>query len=207
MSIIILDHYNFDLSRLFDVGALSAAQGRANENRNVCRCWINRMKAALKLDAVDLRILEAVQENARITKLALAEKSGLSATPCWLRLRKLEEAGIVTGYHARIAYRKIAPIAHVIVQITLGNHRQSDFDRFERAVTAVPEIVSCWSVGGGVDYFLMIVARDIDGYQRLIDRLLDQNIGIERYFTYIVTKLVKDEKASAPLSLFKEVAD
>ncbi|KAB2767211.1 Lrp/AsnC family transcriptional regulator [Brucella anthropi] len=165
------------------------------------------MKAALKLDAVDLRILEAVQENARITKLALAEKVGLSATPCWLRLRKLEEAGIVTGYHARIAYRKIAPTAHVIVQITLGNHRQSDFDRFERAVTAVPEIVSCWSVGGGVDYFLMIVARDIDGYQRLIDRLLDQNIGIERYFTYIVTKLVKDEKASAPLSLFKEVAD
>ncbi|KAB2695103.1 Lrp/AsnC family transcriptional regulator [Brucella intermedia] len=165
------------------------------------------MKAALKLDAVDLRILRAVQENARITKLALAEKVGLSATPCWLRLRKLEEAGVVTGYHARIAYRKIAHIAHVIVQITLGNHRQSDFDRFERAVTAVPEIVSCWSVGGGVDYFLMIVARDIDGYQRLIDRLLDQNIGIERYFTYIVTKLVKDEKTSAPLSLFKEAAD
>ncbi|EEQ93403.1 Lrp/AsnC family transcriptional regulator [Brucella sp. ZJ1_1] len=165
------------------------------------------MKAALKLDAVDLRILEAVQENARITKLALAEKVGLSATPCWLRLRKLEEAGVVTGYHAHIAYRKIAPIAHVIVQITLGNHRQSDFDRFERAITAVPEIVSCWSVGGGVDYFLMIVARDIDGYQRLIDRLLDQNIGIERYFTYIVTKLVKDEKTSAPLSLFKEATD
>nr|WP_183515162.1 MULTISPECIES: Lrp/AsnC family transcriptional regulator [Brucella/Ochrobactrum group] len=161
----------------------------------------------MKLDAVDLRILGAVQENARITKLALAEKVGLSATPCWLRLRKLEEAGVVTGYHAHIAYRKIAPIAHVIVQITLGNHRQSDFDRFERAVTAVPEIVSCWSVGGGVDYFLMIVARDIDGYQRLIDRLLDQNIGIERYFTYIVTKLVKDEKTSAPLSLFKEATD
>ena len=165
------------------------------------------MKSAPKLDAVDLRILEAVQQNARITKLALAEKVGLSPTPCWLRLRKLEDAGIVTGYHARIAYRKIAPIAHVIVQITLGNHRQGDFDRFEKAITAIPEIVSCWSVGGGVDYFLMIVARDIDGYQRLIDRLLDQNIGIERYFTYIVTKLVKDEKASAPLSLFWENAE
>lgn len=148
------------------------------------------MKSALKLDAVDLRILEAVQENARITKIALAEKVGLSPTPCWLRLRKLEEAGVVTGYHARIAFRKIAPIAHIMVQITLGNHRQSDFDRFERAITVIPEIVSCWSVGG-VDYFLMIMARDVDAYQRLIDRLLDQNIGIERYFTYIVTKLVK----------------
>lgn len=162
------------------------------------------MKSAFKLDAVDLRILEAVQQNARITKLALAEQVGLSPTPCWLRLRKLEEAGIVTGYHARIAYRKIAPIAHVMVQITLGNHRQSDFDRFERAIATIPEIVSCWSVGGGVDYFLMILARDIDGYQRLIDRLLDQNIGIERYFTYIVTKLVKDEKTGVALSLLSD---
>ncbi|MBC2885220.1 Lrp/AsnC family transcriptional regulator [Ochrobactrum sp. CM-21-5] len=162
------------------------------------------MKPAPKLDAVDLRILEAVQGNARITKLALAEKVGLSPTPCWLRLRKLEEAGIVTGYHAHIAYRKVAPIAHVIVQITLGNHRQSDFDRFERAIAVTPEIVSCWSVGGGVDYFLMAVARDIDSYQRLIDRLLDQNIGIERYFTYIVTKLVKDEKAGMLLSLLSD---
>ncbi|MBV2143390.1 Lrp/AsnC family transcriptional regulator [Falsochrobactrum sp. TDYN1] len=159
------------------------------------------MKTALKLDTVDFRILEAVQENARITRSALAEKVGLSPTPCWLRLRKLEEAGIITGYHAHIALRKVAPIAHVAVQITLGNHRQSDFDRFERAVCAIPEIVSCWSVGGGVDYFLMIVAHDIDSYQRLIDRMLDQNIGIERYFTYIVTKLVKDEKTGVPLSL------
>ncbi|MBK0023780.1 Lrp/AsnC family transcriptional regulator [Brucella pseudogrignonensis] len=162
------------------------------------------MKSALKLDAVDLRILDAVQENARITKIALAEKVGLSPTPCWLRLRKLEEAGVVTGYHARIAFRKIAPIAHIMVQITLGNHRQSDFDRFERAITVIPEIVSCWSVGGGVDYFLMIMARDVDAYQRLIDRLLDQNIGIERYFTYIVTKLVKDERTGTPLSILAE---
>jgi Lrp/AsnC family transcriptional regulator of ectoine degradation len=162
------------------------------------------MKSALKLDAVDFRILEAVQENARITKIALAEKVGLSPTPCWLRLRKLEEAGVVTGYHARIAFRKIAPIAHIMVQITLGNHRQSDFDRFERAITVIPEIVSCWSVGGGVDYFLMIMARDVDAYQRLIDRLLDQNIGIERYFTYIVTKLVKDERTGTPLSILAD---
>ncbi|NNV20056.1 Lrp/AsnC family transcriptional regulator [Ochrobactrum pseudogrignonense] len=162
------------------------------------------MKSALKLDAVDLRILEAVQENARITKIALAEKVGLSPTPCWLRLRKLEEAGVVTGYHARIAFRKIAPIAHIMVQITLGNHRQSDFDRFERAITVIPEIVSCWSVGGGVDYFLMIMARDVDAYQRLIDRLLDQNIGIERYFTYIVIKLVKDERTGTPLSILAD---
>jgi Lrp/AsnC family transcriptional regulator, regulator of ectoine-degradation genes len=147
----------------------------------------------MKLDAIDLRILDAIQRDGRITKLALAEKAGLSPTPCWMRLRKLEKAGIVTGYHARIALRKIAPVASVIVEVTLANHRQSDFERFERAIAGIPEIVGCWSVGGGVDYFLRIAAPDIDAYQRLIDGLLDRELGIERYFTYIVTKTVKDE--------------
>ena len=147
----------------------------------------------MKLDAIDLRILEAIQENGRITKLALAEKAGLSPTPCWLRLRKLEKAGIVTGYHARVAVRRLAPVASVMMEVTLANHRQADFDRFERAVAATPEIVACWSVGGGVDYILKIMAPDIDAYQRLVDDLLDRELGIDRYFTYIVTKTVKEE--------------
>ncbi len=122
--------------------------------------------SGIRLDAIDLRILDAVQRDGRITKLALAEEVGLSPTPCWLRLRKLEKAGIVSGYHARIAMR---------------------------AVRAIPEIVACWSVGGGVDYLLKIMARDIDAYQRLVDGLLERELGIDRYFTYIVIKTVKDE--------------
>ncbi|MDW6026122.1 Lrp/AsnC family transcriptional regulator [Mesorhizobium sp. BAC0120] len=149
--------------------------------------------ASPRLDRIDLRILDAVQRDGRITKLALAEKVGLSPTPCWMRLRKLEKAGLITGYHARLALRAVAPIATVLVEVTLGSHRQADFDRFERAIRDIPEIVSCWSVGGGVDYLLKVVARDIDAYQRLIDALLEREIGIDRYFTYIVTKTVKDE--------------
>ncbi len=147
----------------------------------------------MKLDAIDLRILDAVQRDGRITKLALAEKVGLSPTPCWLRLRKLEKAGIIMGYHARLALRRLAPIASVMVELTLANHRQADFDRFERTVAAMPEIVACWAVGGGVDYILKIMSANIDAYQRLIDDLLDRDLGIERYFTYIVTKTVKEE--------------
>ncbi|TGR75563.1 Lrp/AsnC family transcriptional regulator, partial [Mesorhizobium sp. M2D.F.Ca.ET.223.01.1.1] len=108
-------------------------------------------------------------------------------------LRKLEKAGIVSGYHAAIAMRAIAPVATVLMEVTLANHRQADFDRFERVVRDVPEIVACWSVGGGVDYVLKVMARDIDAYQRLVDSLLEREIGIDRYFTYIVTKTVKDE--------------
>jgi len=148
---------------------------------------------SMKLDAVDLRILREIQKEGRITKLALAERVGLSPTPAWMRLKLLEDAGVISGYHARVSLKLVAPVATVFVEVTLGAHRQADFDRFESAVKDVPEIVSCWSVGGGVDYLMRVVARDIDAYQRLIDDLLARDIGIDRYFTYIVTKTVKDE--------------
>lgn len=151
----------------------------------------------MKLDSIDLRILEAVQREGRITKLALAEKVGLSPTPAWLRLRKLEKAGIIAGYHAAVDLRLVVPLTAVLVEVTLRSHRQADFDRFERAVRDLPEIVACWSVGGGVDYLLKVVCRDIDAYQRLIDGLLARELGIERYFTYIVTRTVKEEAGPA----------
>lgn len=155
----------------------------------------------MKLDAIDLRILAAVQRDGRITKLRLAELAGLSPTPCWLRLRKLEQAGIIAGYHARLAPRRIAPFATILVEVTLANHRQADFDRFETAIAAIQAVTDCWSVGGGVDYILKVVARDIDAYQRLIDRMLAQDIGIDRYVTYIVTRTVKED-ADLPITLF-----
>jgi len=151
--------------------------------------------AGIKLDATDLKILDAIQRDGRITKLRLAEKVGLSPTPCWMRLRRLEKAGVVSGYHATIDMRSVAPVAVVLMEVTLRSHRQADFERFERVVRDCEEIVICWSVGGGVDYLLKVMARDIDAYQRVVDGLLEREIGIDRYFTYIVTKTVKDETA------------
>ncbi|MGO4450731.1 Lrp/AsnC family transcriptional regulator [Phyllobacterium sp. TAF24] len=150
---------------------------------------------APRLDAIDIRILDAIQQDGRITKLALAERAGISPTPCWIRLRRLEKAGVITGYHARLALRLVAPVASILVEVTLGSHKQTDFERFERAIKFLPEVISCWSVGGGVDYILKIVARDIDAYQRLIDDLLQRELGIDRYFSYIITKTVKEETA------------
>jgi len=151
------------------------------------------MTSTIKLDMFDLRILREIQQEGRITKLALAERVGLSSTPCWMRLKRLEEAGVIAGYHGRLALRLLTPFAAVFVEVTLGSHRQSDFDQFERAVKDIPQIVSCWAVGGGIDYLMKVVARDIDTYQRLIDSMLAENIGIDRYFTYIVMKVVKDD--------------
>jgi Lrp/AsnC family transcriptional regulator of ectoine degradation len=162
--------------------------------------------AGVRLDAIDLRILDAIQRDGRITKLKLADMVGLSPTPCWMRLRKLQEAGIVSGYHAKVSVRAIAPVALVLMEATLRTHRQADFDRFERVVRDLPEIVACWSVGGGVDYLLKVMTRDIDAYQRLVDGLLEREIGIDRYFTYIVTKTVKEE-AALPLTELLPVED
>ena len=156
---------------------------------------------APRLDAIDLKILDAIQRDGRITKLALAEKAGLSPTPCWTRLARLEKAGIIAGYHARLDLRLVAPVTGVLIEITLGNHRQADFERFERVIRACPEVVACWSVGGGIDYMVKVAARDIDAYQRFVDSLLEREIGIDRYFTYIITRTVKDEVVQPVMQL------
>ena len=151
-----------------------------------------------KLDAIDLAILATLQREGRITKIALAERVNLSATPCWERLKRLEAAGIVTGYRAVVSLKAFARATMVMMEVTLRSHRQADFDGFERAVRERPEVIDCWAVGGGVDYMVRVVARDVDSYQRFVDSLLGAEIGIDRYFTYIVTKTVKE---GAPLPL------
>ncbi len=145
----------------------------------------------LALDDRDIRILEILSHEGRISKTALAERVNLSATACWERLKRLEESGLIRGYRAEVALSKLAPHVSVFVMAELESHRGADFQRFEQAVRRRPEIVACWALGGGFDYLLQVVARDIDGYQRMIDQLLAQQIGLKRYFTYIMTKSVK----------------
>jgi Lrp/AsnC family transcriptional regulator of ectoine degradation len=145
----------------------------------------------LKLDKIDLKILAALQRDGRITKLNLASEAGLSAAACWERLRRLEKAGAIARYGAIIDVSRLGRFATVLVEITLKSHRQADFQRFEAAVMREPTIVACDAVGGGIDYLLRVVTADIDSYQRLIDGLLEAEIGIDRYFTYIVTKTIK----------------
>jgi Lrp/AsnC family transcriptional regulator of ectoine degradation len=155
----------------------------------------------MTLDKIDLKILAALQSDGRMTKLRLAEVVNLSPTACWERLSRLEKNGVITGYGARINIEKVARRTSVLVEIMLKSHQQADFQRFEAAIMREPSIVSCDATGGGVDYILKVAADDIDAYQRLIDRLLTLELGIDRYFTYIVTKSVKAADPTAtPLS-------
>ena len=145
----------------------------------------------LALDDRDIKILSVLSREGRISKTELARRVNLSATPAWERMKRLEEAGLIRGYRAEIALARIAPHVVVFVTVELESHRPESFQSFEIAVGRHEEIVAAWSLGGGVDYLLQIVTRDIDSYQRLIDGLLAQRLGMRRYFTYIVTKDVK----------------
>jgi Lrp/AsnC family transcriptional regulator of ectoine degradation len=145
----------------------------------------------MKLDARDIAILRVLSTEGRIAKTALAERVGLSPTPCWDRMRRLEKAGLIEGYRADIALKKLAPHVTVFVAAELADHTAARFRAFEDAMLRYDEVVACWALGGGFDYLLQIVTRDIDAYQRLIDAMLDSRIGLARYFTYIVTKPVK----------------
>lgn len=154
----------------------------------------------MKLDARDIAILRVLSREGRITKAALADRVGLSPTPCWARLKKLEMAGLIEGYHAQINLRKLGRHVTVFVTAELGDHTSASFRAFEAAIQKYDEVTACWALGGGFDYILQIVTRDIDAYQRLMDDMLEARIGLSRYFTYVVTKPVKGS-STPPLEL------
>ncbi|GAA0566483.1 Lrp/AsnC family transcriptional regulator [Halomonas salifodinae] len=156
----------------------------------------------MKLDRYDLKILEILARDGRITKSRLAECINLSVSPCWERVKRLEKAGIIEGYGARINVRVLVKRTPVWVQVELKAHNAESFQRFETVVRETPEVTECVAVGGGVDYLLKVEADSIDAYQRLIDGWLTSEVGIERYFTYIVTKQVKH--APPPLELISD---
>jgi len=154
----------------------------------------------VELDERDLEILRILSSEGRITKTALADHIGLSPTPCWDRLKKLEMAGLIEGYGARINLKKLVTHVTVFVSVELTDHTAASFRGFEAAIGKYEEVTACWAIGGGYDYLLQIVTRDIDSYQRLIDTMLESRIGLSRYFTYVVTKAVK-EPTTPPLKL------
>lgn len=153
------------------------------------------MKSKQTLDDRDMKILEILQRDGRITKAELAAKVNLSPAPCWERLKKLQDQGYITGFAADVDIRKIAPVTEVLVQVTLSNHRTQDFKRFEDKIEDMPQVTNCWSISGGVDYMLRLIVADIHAYQDLMETLLESQIGIEKYFGYVV---VKETKSAPP---------
>ncbi len=158
----------------------------------------------MELDRYDIAILNELQQDGRISKRDLAEKIGLSVSPCWVRMRKLEELGYISGYRAEINYSRIARYCYVTTLFRLKTHHAEDFRRFEKVMTKTAQVVHCEAVIGEVDYIVKFVAIDIDQYQQLIDQLLEQDIGILAYFSHVRSKPIKEAEQGLLNALLTE---
>ena len=145
-----------------------------------------------KLDERDIQILSILQEEGRITKTALADRLNLSLTPSWDRLQRLEEEGIIESYGARLSSPFLKNFHLVITEVELESHKEGEFARFEEAILGFDEVLSCWSVGGGLDYILKILVKDVSDYQDFLKKVLKADIGLRRYFSYAVLDRIKD---------------
>ncbi len=145
----------------------------------------------MRLDAWDIRILGELQANGRISKSELAKRVHLSASACAERLRILENSGAIEGYYARLNPALTGGTNFVLVEVVLDRHRFTDQLHFETYIQNVPEILDCWAIGGSIDYMLRVAAPSMAAYQAFMDGLLQAGLGIDKYYSLIVTKPVK----------------
>jgi len=146
------------------------------------------MEAAIKLDRIDISILVHLQRDGRMTNVSLAQAVGLSPSPCLQRVKRLELAGYISGYKAHIDVTKLSESVMVFTEITLSDHKRGDFLRFESAIAEIEEVQECHLISGGYDYLVCFLAGNIKHYQEMMESILEQNIGIDKYFSYIVIK-------------------
>ncbi|WP_121068032.1 Lrp/AsnC family transcriptional regulator [Chachezhania antarctica] len=144
-----------------------------------------------RLDDRDIAILATLSREGRISKTELAARVNLSPTPCWERMKRLEQAGLIRGYRAELDLDGIGAHVQVFVTVELDSHRAENFQLFERTVAPLDAVTGCWAIGGGYDYLMQVVIQDVAAFQELMDNLLESRAGVRRYYSYIVTKPIK----------------
>ena len=130
----------------------------------------------VKLDKTDLKILKELQQNGRITNVDLAKIADISAPPCLRRVRTLENAGFIRGYHADVAADKLGYGITIFVQASLTNHTETDLNNFTKHMEGLPQVRECYLMTGDSDFLLKVVAEDWEAFQKFLTNLLS-NIG------------------------------
>ena len=130
------------------------------------------MKSSVKLDSIDLKLLALLQENADRQVTELAEAVGLSQTPCWRRVQRLKEAGVISRNVMLVDRHKVNVGVTVFVSVRTNTHTQGWFDSFRATVEAIPEVVEFYRMSGDVDYLLRVVVPDIAAYDKVYKRLI-----------------------------------
>ena len=149
------------------------------------------MKTEAKLDRLDRDILAVLQADARISLQDLSKQVGLSASPCWTRIRRMEEAGVIEGYTVRINAQAVGLAETVIVQVTLDSHSDEALFAFGRALADIPEVLEALLVSGDYDYILRIAVSDTRDYERLLRERLYKIPGLRHSKSSFVLRSLK----------------
>ncbi len=143
------------------------------------------------LDAFDLKLLDVVQENNRITADALAERVGLSPSACLRRLKRLRQKKVIEADIAVIAPEAVGRTLTMVVEVTLERERPDILDDFKRSMRATPEVMQCYYVTGETDFILIVTARDIRHYEAFTKQFFFENPHVRRFHTAVVMDRVK----------------
>lgn len=148
----------------------------------------------LELDSIDHRILSVLRRDGRVSMLDLADRVGLSPTPCGRRVKRMEEAGIITGYAAQIDPAALGLNVSVLVSVRLARHGTVGTEQFLTAISKHPEITECLLVTGNIDYVLRIWVRDIDALGTFIRDVLQSIPAVTETTTMVILKQDKEWK-------------
>lgn len=151
------------------------------------------MKTEYSPDRLDLKIIRELSGDGRVTVTELAKRVGLSKTPCQIRVRKLEEAGIITGYKAMLDPAKLGLDHVAFVEVKLSDTREPALRGFNSAVLKVPEIEQCHMIAGRYDYLLKVRSRDITHYRHILAEVISALPNVANTSTYVSMEAVKDE--------------
>ena len=149
----------------------------------------------LQLDAIDRRLLAALQRDGRMTNDRLAEVAALSPSACHRRVQRMEREGIVDGYVALLDPRKVGLPTTVFVEITLSTQADEVLDAFERAVATIPDVLECHLMAGSADYLLKVVARDTDDFAQIHRRHLARLPGVAQMQSSFALRRVRASTA------------
>jgi Lrp/AsnC family leucine-responsive transcriptional regulator len=143
------------------------------------------------LDTTDRQLLQALQQDARQTVAELATKVALSPSPCWRRVRQLEDAGVIEGYHARLSRKKLGYGVTGFVQLQMNNHTPEVVAAFEREVVALPQVLACHNLSGRYDYLIEAIAPDLEAFSLLVRSKIGSLPGVKEISTSFSLKEVK----------------
>lgn len=149
------------------------------------------------MDVFDIKILSALQANARASLQEISAQVGLSSSPCWSRIKRMEADGIIQGYTVRLSPEALGFNDTVLVQVTLDSHSENTLEAFGHTLAEIPEIVEAYLVSGDYDYLLRVVVRDTKDYERLLRETLYKIKGIRHSRSSFVLRTLK--KADLPL--------